>query len=426
MVREKENRSGDQEVFLINNIPKEEAWRLYDALGEIGAIFRQPTKPEASRVLIEWGRQKEFSLAEVVTFFKSQLTPEATVQIQEKAQEANLNLLNDSDFLSALQMIIPEEVEEPLKLEIDEKLRRDLQEGISSLIANEVIEEIRRIEEGEISLGAWLSNPLAVLSVWRAKADEAMAGARRKKAISETASWFTDAAEEKSRRDGLVAFERSVQNSEEPFGKHVEEFCRKMGLLVPPKGSYERMRVLLMIEDRMAGLQTHSGEFTKQGEKLVREEVGMQAETTRNQMIVLYKSAAIESRKEVHGLLEREWAETLRHWSTLVLGTPGAVITGSPTGVLGIMIEAGSNAVAEHPKIVIPLGAGIMFFSIFSATALSQGMFLESLGSISLSSGVVTGVTAVGTMLGWGLTKWWAKRREQEEKQEEKKYAIIK
>lgn len=329
-------------------------------------------------ILQKWGHQGDLTSAEAKDFFKGKLTPEG---------EKNFNLLLQTG--NSLSRVDPD-------------LAKSLQEGPSSLIAGAVADQLARsvgsTPDKKVPLKAWVLNPGAAVEVARAMSSEAGSRAETRKTISETASWVAGVAANDTRRDALINYAQSLEKS---LSSYIPQYCQDRNIPIPKERTLERAKLLLQLNAEMGALQVKGREIAFQGERLVTEQVRIQAETARNGMLARELPAAVEAAKEANVAKEAEIAEKARHLLAQISGAISSSLIGAYNGLIGGLVNSVSAVVRENPKVAFPVGVTLaaLIIQIINAEAIS----FSSLEIFVFKSGLAGLVTAVAVGVGAGL-----------------------
>lgn len=287
---------------------------------------------------------------------------------------------------------------------VDNKLRKTLKEGPSSLIDEQIIKNLEAVTSGNISFGrvpikAWLLNPPAAIERLRLVASQAATQTAVGKVITETAGWMAKVAGDDAKRDALLNYNLSLEKA---LGPYVGPFCKERNLSVPEQGTIGRMTTLLRINAEMRAVQERGSAIARRGETLVRKQVAIQADIAEKQMLAKELPRAIEVTKEINGTKEALITEKVRN----ALASLTAAFSGGIVGVIGGFFAGAENSVStlieRHPKVAIPLGVGVAIFTLqlVSYSGTITGNVLEG---FALKGLLVTGVATVATGIGAGF-----------------------
>jgi hypothetical protein len=433
-------------------IPSERVRRLLQGLERNGSIHPvTPQDPGGLQVLRAWGPRDEIPIDEARDFFEERLTESGNDELGRVAEEEGLDLDLPSEFLQALEQVvpratqrarpnlleqvvvvddsasakpdermlqaveatlepIPEPVEhaEPREPGVKETLDEDLSVRIDRELANQLGAGVGEATAGNIPLKAWLLNPKAAAKLMGAVAEQATTQAHLRKEISETTKWLVEVVASDKKREALL---NHIEELEDALGPQLVHYCEAKGLSVPERGTPERMALLLRISSETAALQTRENEIAKRSEKLVAAQVEIQGERARNRVLAEELPLVISSAREAHVLREQYLTENLRHYlATAVVSLSGAVI-GGLGGLLAGLESAVTTLVEKYPRVAISLGAGLVTFALqatFAAGELSAGL----LASFLLKAALICALTAIATGIGAGLVARFSRREE--------------
>jgi len=396
-------------------ISPQDVGRLLKKLEERGLI--KPITPKNQRdwqKLREWGEKEELPPAKVADFLREKLTPKGERLLEKQAKKEGLDLQKPLNFLDSLSIISsPDKISKENR--IDKSLEKALRTGPSSFIADAIGEQLaaatQRTTGDKIPLQAWLLNPKAAIRRLKALIEEASANADLKREVSRTARQLAEVARDDSKRDILLSYAESLEEALSPY---LEPYCHQHGIPVPPVGTLERIALLLKINAEMAALQRKGREITKEGEKLVEEQVKLQSETAKDQMLTRELPKKIEAEKEANTLREASKVEQARHRFAYLTGTLIGGVVGLVGGIYSGIERSVATLVEKHPKVAISLGAGTGFF-VYQITAFSGQLSGEVLQAFALKSALVAGVAALGTGIGAGLAARFYSQDQQQE-----------
>lgn len=287
---------------------------------------------------------------------------------------------------------------------IDEGLRRTLKEGPSSLIDGQIQERLGVVTAGRafvegIPRKAWMLNPRAGLEALRAIANDASTQAGVQREISETAEWMAKVAGDDAKRDALLSYSESLEAT---LGQYVKPFCEERGFVVPEENTLGRMTLLLRMNAEMRAVHERGREIARAGEALVRKQVRIQAETARDTMLARELPQALEVAREANVAKEAFLTERSRNALASITATFSGGLSGAVGGFFAGIENSISTLVKEHPKVAIPLGAGLGVVTL-QLVAYNGLPSWSVLGSFALKGLLVAGFTTVATGVGAGL-----------------------
>lgn len=391
-------------------IPGEEAAGMMLRMEQKGLLAMGPGDRDE---LVQIGRQKEIRLEEARDFIQTRLTEEGV-----KAFEETVERVEDPSNLLLILKTVSSKPEGKEKVEIGEiiteprQLVKEQGKGPSSLIAAQIDEQLTRTvgETGKVPLRAWVLNPRAGARVLTAIAREATARAGIQEEISRTAAQLAKRAGESARRDALRSYASEL---EESLGQHVEGFCQKNGLSVPEKNTLDRWLLLLRMNAEFSAVQARVEAITEAGKRLVEKQVAIQAGTARDRMLSRELPFRTEAAKEANAAKEELIAEKVRS----ALARIAAALSGGAVGAVGGTIAGIENSartlVDRHPKVAIPLGAGIGVLTL-QLTSYSGALSNEILQEFALKSSLVALLAAGATGVGAGLVARFSRRSEEQ------------
>jgi len=313
--------------------------------------------------------------------------------------------LNQSDISGVLALSLPGETPQDIPSPtIDGGLTKSLREGPSSLIDKQIQERLGVVTAGGVSVGkiprtAWILNPRAGLEALGALANDASTQARVRREISQTAEWMAEVAGDDAKRDALLSYSESLEIA---LGQYVKPFCEERGFVVPEKNTLKRMTLLLRMNAEMRAVHKKGREFTREGEILVTKRVQIEAETARNTMLALELPQALEVARKANVAKEAFLTERARNALASIMAASFGGLCGAIGGIFSGVENSISTLVKEHPKVAIPLGAGLGII-ILQLVSYNGLLGWSVLGSFALKGLLVTGFTTIATGVGSGL-----------------------
>jgi len=197
-------------------------------------------------------------------------------------------------------------------------------------------------------------------------------------------------------------FLNSIRPLRATLNPYVEEYCKRRGIPVPPEGSLEEIQVLLMVNAEIGGVAARARAIEEQGMKLVKEQIGIRAKTAKEQMLAQELPGRIEAGKEANVLREKEWAEGIRHFTTHLTSSLSSGLFGLLGGFLAGIENSVSTLIEHHPKVAIPVGAGLGMFT-FQLLYYSGPYTSEVLKNFALKSGLAVIIATLTTAVGAGV-----------------------
>ena len=225
----------------------------------------------------------------------------------------------------------PQPLQGQVENSIDQDLTSRLAKGPSSLIDEQVLAGLNRLQDRNPSFTALqlIANPVAGIGVLSAFWGEAMAYASARKTVSQAVQKQVKWGELDIQRDMAIHYMDTLKGS---LGHMLPQFCSDQGIDIPPANSIAEFQTLLKLNLAVVGVAKYEQLLQGQMDQLLLTRTRIEGRLANSEINSQLLPHLIKSQEQSFPLVETAIHQTVAHKSALVSGAIGATIFGAVVG----------------------------------------------------------------------------------------------